>query len=100
MALRSLGFAIAAAAFVSGTAVGAFAWDLWGDTVNTASRMESTGVAGRIQITEAVHERLRDAYEFEQRGPIHVKGKGLLVTYFLLGRREQRRRDLASAEAS
>jgi class 3 adenylate cyclase len=77
-----------------------FAWDLWGDTVNTASRMESTGVAGRIQITEAVHERLRDAYEFEQRGPIHVKGKGLLVTYFLLGRREQRRRDLASAEAS
>ena len=65
-----------------------FSYDLWGDTVNTASRMESQGVAGCIQVTERTYRRLRDGYRFERRGPIQVKGKGELVTWFLLGRSE------------
>ncbi len=64
-----------------------FIYDLWGDTVNTASRMESSGLPGRIQVTEAVFERLRSAYDFEARGEVEVKGKGLLRTYLLTGRR-------------
>ena len=63
-----------------------FAYDLWGDTVNTASRMESHGVAGCIQVTERTYRRLRDRYRFERRGPVPVKGKGEMVTWFLLGR--------------
>jgi len=65
-----------------------FSYDLWGDTVNTASRMESQGVVGCIQVTERTYRRLRDRYRFERRGPIQVKGKGELVTWFLLGRIE------------
>jgi len=64
-----------------------FIYDLWGDTVNTASRMESTGVPGRIQVTEAVYERLRSTYDFEARGEVEVKGKGRLRTYLMTGRR-------------
>jgi class 3 adenylate cyclase len=63
-----------------------FSYDLWGDTVNTASRMESHGLAGRIQVTATTHERLRSAYRFEDRGAVEVKGKGTLPTYLLLGR--------------
>jgi class 3 adenylate cyclase len=63
-----------------------FSYDLWGDTVNTASRMESHGVAGCIQVTERTWRRLRDRYRFERRGPVQVKGKGELVTWFLVGR--------------
>jgi class 3 adenylate cyclase len=63
-----------------------FSYDLWGDTVNTASRMESQGVAGCIQVTARTYERLKDGYRFERRGPIPVKGKGEIVTYFLVGR--------------
>jgi class 3 adenylate cyclase len=63
-----------------------FSYDLWGDTVNTASRMESHGVAGCIQVTERTYQRLRDGYRFQRRGPIQVRGMGELVTYFLLGR--------------
>jgi class 3 adenylate cyclase len=63
-----------------------FIYDLWGDTVNTASRMESHGVPGCIQVTPRTYQRLRGAYRFERRGPIDVKGKGEMVTWFLVGR--------------
>jgi adenylate cyclase len=60
-----------------------FIYDLWGDTVNTASRMESHGVPGRIHVTEATYEALRGKLEFEPRGPIDVKGKGTMTTYLI-----------------
>ncbi|MGZ8571014.1 MAG: adenylate/guanylate cyclase domain-containing protein, partial [Actinomycetota bacterium] len=62
-----------------------FIYDLWGDTVNTASRMESHGVPGAIQVTERVRDALCDRYRFEARDPIDVKGKGPMTTWFLLG---------------
>lgn len=65
-----------------------FSYDLWGDTVNTASRMESTGVSGRIQVTDRVVATLEDRYVFEPRGEMEVKGKGTMRTWFLLGRRD------------
>lgn len=61
-------------------------YDVWGDTVNLASRMESTGIAGRIQVSGAVEERLRDRYRLESRGVVDIKGKGLMETFFLLDR--------------
>ncbi len=64
-----------------------FSYDLWGDTVNTASRMESHGVPGAIQVSERTYERLRGGYELCRRGTIEVKGKGPMTTYLLLGRR-------------
>jgi PAS domain S-box-containing protein len=64
-----------------------FSYDLWGDTVNIASRMESHGVAGKIQVTATTYERLKDKYVFEKRGVILVKGKGEMTTYFLVGRK-------------
>jgi class 3 adenylate cyclase len=64
-----------------------FIYDLWGDTVNIASRMESHGLAGCIQVTEATYECLKEQYLFEQRGVIEVKGKGLMTTYLLTGKR-------------
>jgi class 3 adenylate cyclase len=63
-----------------------FSYDLWGDTVNTASRMESLGVPGCIQITARTYRRLRDSHRFQRRGLVAVKGKGEMVTYFLVGR--------------
>ena len=63
-----------------------FIYDLWGDTVNTASRMESHGAPGRIHVTAEVERRLRGRYTFDSRGRIAVKGKGPMDTYFL-GRR-------------
>ncbi|PIR15562.1 MAG: adenylate cyclase, partial [Elusimicrobia bacterium CG11_big_fil_rev_8_21_14_0_20_64_6] len=63
-----------------------FRYDVWGDVVNTASRMESHGVPGRIQLTDETRRRLGDAFEFEERGSIEVKGKGELRTWFLLSR--------------
>jgi len=60
-----------------------FIYDLWGDTVNTASRMESTGVPGRIQVSEATHLLLKDQFALEERGEIEVKGKGKMRTYLL-----------------
>jgi class 3 adenylate cyclase len=62
-----------------------FIYDLWGNTVNLASRMESTGVPGEIQVTRSVYERLNDSFEFEGRGMIHVKGKGEIETWLLHG---------------
>lgn len=64
-----------------------FIYDVWGDTVNTASRMESHGVPGEINVTEAFYQRLRDSYEFEPRGTIEVTGKGAMQAYFLRGAR-------------
>jgi adenylate cyclase len=66
-----------------------FIYDLWGDTVNTASRMESHGVAARIQCTKEVVDVLDDRYIFEPRGKIEVKGKGLMHAYFLVGSRNR-----------
>jgi class 3 adenylate cyclase len=63
-----------------------FSYDLWGDTVNTASRMETTGIPGCIQITERTRELLGDRYVLRERGKIQVKGKGKMLTYFLSGR--------------
>ena len=64
-----------------------FAYDLWGDTVNTASRMESSGVPGRIHLSAAAAELLRATHILEERGPIEVKGRGIMETFFLEGRR-------------
>ena len=64
-----------------------FSYDLWGDTVNTASRMESHGEDGKIQVTRAVYEKLKDKYEFVPRGMIQVKGKGEMEAWFLTGRK-------------
>jgi class 3 adenylate cyclase len=60
-----------------------FIYDLWGDTVNLASRMESTGVPGAIQVTESVYQELNGEYSFEERGLIEVKGKGKLPAWIL-----------------
>lgn len=61
-----------------------FIYDLWGDAVNTASRMESTGVEGKIQITERFKNGLSSNFVCELRGPIEIKGKGKMITYFLV----------------
>src|SRR5207244_3991721 len=64
-----------------------FLYDLWGDAVNTASRMESHGTSGRIQITRATKELLQDDFVCEPRGTMRVKGKGELEAWYLVGRR-------------
>ena len=66
-----------------------FSYDLWGDTVNTASRMESHAPVGTIQVTEQVQILLSQSYDFEARGAIDVKGKGRVTTYLLSGRRAE-----------
>ena len=60
-----------------------FSYDLWGDTVNVASRMESQGEPGKIQVTDATYKQLKGKYHFEGRGAIAVKGKGEMHTYWL-----------------
>jgi guanylate cyclase len=64
-----------------------FAYDLWGDVVNTASRMESGGLSGSIQVTEATYDLIHRDFLCEPRGVIPVKGKGEMSTYLLVGRR-------------
>ncbi len=76
-----------------------FIYDLWGDTVNTASRMESHAVPGTIQLTAQTHDRLHDRYELKPRGRIEVKGKGRMNPYLLVGSRAQPRRPKARAES-
>jgi guanylate cyclase len=64
-----------------------FLYDLWGDAVNTASRMESHGTAGRIQVTLATKELIEDEFIVEPRGAIPIKGKGEMEAWYLIGRR-------------
>ncbi len=64
-----------------------FIYDLWGDTVNIASRMEAQGEPGRIQVTKAIYDRLKKRYKFAERGAIDIKGKGTMTTYWLLERK-------------
>jgi adenylate cyclase len=62
-------------------------YDVWGDTVNTASRMETFGAADRIHVSAEMRNVLGETYLFESRGRIDIKGKGMMETYFLIGRR-------------
>lgn len=64
-----------------------FSYDLWGDTVNTASRMESTAEIDTIQVSQQVYERIKDTYELEPRGSIAIKGKGSLTTFDLISKK-------------
>ena len=64
-----------------------FFYDVWGDAVNVASRMESTGAPGMIQVSDETYARLKRRFVLESRGMIEVKGKGLMPTWFLLGRK-------------
>jgi class 3 adenylate cyclase len=65
-----------------------FCFDLWGNTVNIASRMESTGVASQIQISQSTYDLLKDEFEFEERGEINVKGIGLMKTFLFKTKKE------------
>ena len=58
-----------------------FSYDLWGDAVNVASRMESTGLPNRIQVSQTTYDELKNDYVFEERGKLHVKGKGTMIAY-------------------
>lgn len=64
-----------------------FTYDLWGDTINIASCMESQGIVGKIQVTENTYKSLRNEFLFEKRGEIEVQGKGKMTTYFLIGQK-------------
>lgn len=80
---------LAAGPVVAGV-VGArkFFYDVWGDAVNVAARMETTDVEGRIQVPQDVYERLNHAFLLEERGKVDVKGKGVMHTWYLVGRRD------------
>lgn len=67
-----------------------FIYDVWGETVNTASRMESHGLPDRMHVSEATYERLHDGYRFEARGPVEIRGRGPMPTYLLVGRAKAR----------
>jgi adenylate cyclase len=64
-----------------------FVYDIWSDTVNTASRMESQGIAGRVQVGEATYALVKDHFVCEERGAIDIRGRGPLTTYFVLAAR-------------
>ncbi|MBE9117026.1 DUF3365 domain-containing protein [Lusitaniella coriacea LEGE 07157] len=74
-----------------------FIYDLWGDAVNIASRMESSGAPGKIQVSAATYELLKDQYMFEERGAIAVKGKGEMVTYWLVAKKVKSLTPVASS---
>jgi adenylate cyclase len=78
----------------------AFFYDVWGDAVNVASRMESTAVVGRIQVPQAVYERLSNRFVFEERGDVDVKGKGAIHTWYLVGRHGQREQSAAGQRSA
>jgi len=67
-----------------------FSYDLWGDAMNTASRMESHGRANAIQVTHSTREALGSDYLFEERGEIEIRGKGTMRTWWLIGKVERR----------
>jgi adenylate cyclase len=64
-----------------------FFYDVWGDAVNVAARMESTDSVGRIQVPEDVYQRLKDDFVLQERGAVEVKGKGLMRTWYLVDRK-------------
>ncbi|MFG1934286.1 adenylate/guanylate cyclase domain-containing protein [Mycobacterium sp. NPDC048908] len=66
-----------------------FFYDVWGDAVNVAARMETTDVEGRIQVPHDVYERLNHAFVLEERGEVDIKGKGIMRTWYLVGRRDE-----------
>jgi class 3 adenylate cyclase len=66
-----------------------FVYDVWGDTVNTAKRMESYGLPGRVHVSAATRQALGEAFCFEPRGPLEVKGKGSMETYFVYPRKKE-----------
>ena len=66
-----------------------FQFDVWGDTVNVASRMESSGEAGQIQISDSTRQLLDGEFQYVPRGTVDVKGKGLMTTWFLIGYDQQ-----------
>ena len=72
-----------------------FLYDLWGDAVNTASRMKSHGTPGEIQVTQATYELIRDDFDLRPRGTVNVKGKGDMETWYLVGPRPERTRGTA-----
>jgi guanylate cyclase len=69
-----------------------FIYDLWGETVNMASRMESHGTSGVIQITGSTYDLVSEHFDCQARGPIEVKGVGLVETWYVTGRTPTRRR--------
>jgi adenylate cyclase len=77
-----------------------FFYDVWGDAVNVASRMESTAAVGRIQVPQSVYQRLTDRFVFEDRGDVDVKGKGVMHTWYLVGRNGQRKLGTAGRESA
>lgn len=75
-----------------------FSYDLWGDVVNVASRFESTSTPDRIHVSESVRVRLADDFTFEDAGKVELKGKGMVASYYLLGRKEESATVLAFAK--
>jgi adenylate cyclase len=73
-----------------------FFYDVWGDAVNTASRMESTGEVGKIQVAQETRELLTDDFVLEERGVVDVRGKGQMRTWFLIERKPAKLRGIAS----